>query len=265
MSTGTTHRLAGQVIVITGAARGIGQAIAQVCAREGAVLALVDRLADELHATAASLRDAGHQAHAHVCELGDESAVQELFATIGARHGGRLDGLVNNAGTTIYGGSLDTRLDDLRRTLDMHIAPTLLCAQQAARMMLAQRRGAIVNMSSAAADVAVTRFFAYAMAKSAVSSLTRHMATELGEHGITVNALAPGPVLTEALRRNQNMGMQGTLLATIPAGRFAEPQEIGEATAFLLSDGARYINGHVLRIDGGMGAAGARLDKLGIG
>jgi NAD(P)-dependent dehydrogenase (short-subunit alcohol dehydrogenase family) len=253
--------LAQQVVLVTGAARGIGQAIAQVCVREGATVELADRLGDELQATTTALQDAGGTAHANICDLSDEAAVRGMFADILRRHG-RIDGLVNNAGTTVYGGSLDTSLDDLRRTMDMHIAPTLLCSQQAARQMVQQGRGAIVNMSSAAAGVAVTRFFAYAMAKSAINSLTRHMATELGERGVTVNAIAPGPVLTEALKRNQNMAMQRMLLDDIPAARFAQPSEIGEAAMFLLSQGARYINGHVLHIDGGLSAAGTRLDRL---
>lgn len=250
--------LSGQVVLVTGAARGIGRAIATACVRAGATVELVDRLA--LDETASALADLG-PVHAHVCELADEAAVARLFDTI-AQRCGRLDGLVNNAGTTVYGGALDTGLADLRAILDMHLAPTLLCAQAAARLMLAAGRGRIVNMASAAADVAVTRLFGYSMAKAAVVALTKHMATEFGGQGVTVNALAPGPVLTDALRNNQNVAMQRALRADIPLDRFAEPDEVAGAALFLLSDLGSYINGHVLAVDGGMLSAGTRLDRL---
>lgn len=249
-----------QVIVVTGAARGIGQAIATACAQAGARVEMVDRLAPELQAAAQALRAQGHAAQAHVCELTDPQAVATLFDTIHTQ-AGRVDGLVNNAGTTIYGGALDTTLDDLRRVLDMHLAPTLLCAQAAARLMLAAGRGRIVNMSSAAAPAAVTRFFAYAAAKAALIAMTQHMATEWGGRGVNVNALAPGPVLTEALRGNQNMAVQATLRAAIPMERFAEPAEVAASAVYLLSAASSYVNGHVLAIDGGLLASRVRLDR----
>ena len=252
----------GRVIVVTGAARGIGRAVAQACARAGAQVELVDRLGPELQATAQALRAEGGAVHASECDLAEGAAVQAFFDAVLARHG-RVDGLVNNAGTTVYGRALDTTLDELRHVLDLHLAPTLHCAQAAARAMLAQGRGRIVNMASAAAQVAVTRFFGYAMAKAAVIALTQQMATELGGRGLTVNALAPGPVLTEALRRNQNASLQQALLQDIPMERFAEPDEVAGAALFLLSDHASYVNGHVLAVDGGLTSAGTRLDRVG--
>lgn len=260
-STDTPFSLRGQVIAVTGAARGIGQAIAQACAQAGARVEMIDRLGDELAASAAALRAQGHEAHAQVCELTDPGAVDALFARIGAQ-AGRIDGLVNNAGTTVYGGALDTSLADLKRVLDIHLAPTLLCSQAAARLMLAAGRGRIVNMSSAAAQAAVTRLFAYSAAKAALIAMTQHMATEWGGRGINVNAMAPGPVLTEALRGNQNAAVQGALRAAIPQDRFAEPHEVARVAVFLLSDAAAYINGQVLPIDGGLLASRVRLDRL---
>lgn len=253
--------LTDQVIVVTGAARGIGHAIASACAQQGARVILVDRLSPEVSAAAQALRDQGWVAQACVADLADRDAVTALFGEV-LRREGRIDGLVNNAGTTVYGGALDTGLEDLMQVLRMHLAPTLLCTQAAAPSMLAAGRGRIVHMASAAAEAAVTRQFGYSMAKAAIVSMTKHMAAEFGDRGITVNALAPGPVLTEALRANQNAAVQNALREGIPAGRFAEPGEVAAAAVFLLSDLAGYINGHVLTVDGGLLALKTPLHRL---
>jgi gluconate 5-dehydrogenase len=249
------------VVVITGAARGIGRAIAAACARAGADVVAVDRLSDELNAVAATLRAEGLRVDPRSCELTDAAEVARLFESIDRDHG-CIDGLMNNAGITMYGGALDTRWSDLADVLHIHLAPTLQCAQQAARRMLAAGRGRIVNMASAAAQAAVTRMFGYSMAKAAIISMTQHMATEFGGRGVTVNALAPGPVLTEALRGNQNAAVQKLLRDAIPMDRFATPEEVALTAVFLLSEHAAYVNGHVLTVDGGLMSMRTRLDRL---
>jgi NAD(P)-dependent dehydrogenase (short-subunit alcohol dehydrogenase family) len=253
--------LANKLIVVTGAGRGIGQAIAAACAHGGAKVLLVDRLASEVTAAAQSLREQGADAEAHVADLCDGDAVAALFKGVLQRQG-RIDGLVNNAGTTVYGGALDTGLDELMRVLHVHLAPTLLCTQAVAPAMLAAGRGRIVHMASAAAEAAVTRLFGYSMAKAAIVSMTQHMAAEFGNRGVTVNALAPGPVLTEALRANQNPAVQQALRQGIPADRFAEPAEVAGAAVFLLSDPSSYVNGHVLTVDGGLMSLRTPLHRL---
>lgn len=253
--------LADQVIVVTGAARGIGRAIATACAERGARVVLVDRLAAEVAATAQSLQQRGLAAQARVADLADRGAVGSLFDALLQREG-RVDGLVNNAGTTVYGGALDTGLDDLMQVLRMHLAPTLLCTQAVAPAMLAAGRGRIVHMASAAAQAAVTRLFAYSMAKAAIVSMTQHMAAEFAGRGVTVNALAPGPVLTEALRANQNPEVQRALREGIPSERFAEPEEVAAAAVFLLGGQAGYVNGHVLNVDGGLMALKTPLHRV---
>lgn len=253
--------LADKVIVVTGAARGIGRAIATSCARMGARVTLVDRLGDEAAEVAERLRADGFDARAHSCDLLDEQAVSSLFGELMIRHS-RIDGLVNNAGTTIYGGPLDTGVDEMLQAMRIHLVPALLCTRAVAPAMLAAGGGRIVHMASAAAEAAVTRLFAYSMAKAALLSMTRHMAAEFGERGVTVNALAPGPVLTEALRKNQNASVQQMLTDGIPMQRLAEPEEVASAAAFLLSDLAGYVNGHVLTVDGGLLALKTPLHRL---
>ena len=253
--------LADQVIVVTGAARGIGLAIATACAEQGARVVLVDRLSDEVAAAAQGLQRRGLAAQVRVADLADREAVASLFDALLQREG-RIDGLVNNAGTTVYGGALDTGLDDLMQVLRIHLAPTLLCTQAVVPAMLAAGRGRVVHMASAAAQAAVTRLFAYSMAKAAIVSMTQHMATEFAGRGVTVNALAPGPVLTEALRANQNPGVQRALRDGIPADRFAEPEEVAAAAVFLLGEQASYVNGHVLNVDGGLMAMKTPLHRV---
>jgi NAD(P)-dependent dehydrogenase (short-subunit alcohol dehydrogenase family) len=254
-------RLQDRICIVTGAARGIGFAIARAFAAEGAIVVAVDLLGEELSASVARLGADGGRAEPRVADLRDPASVEALIAAVRAAHG-RIDVLVNNAGTTFYGGALDTRVEDLERAWQANLVPTFLMARAAAAAMVEQGGGRIVNMASAAAEVAVTRFFAYSIAKAGVVALTRQMAAELGARGVLVNALAPGPVLTEMLAKNQNQRLQALLRGHIPQDRFAEPDEVARAAVFLAGADASYFNGHVLHVDGGMLAAGARLDRL---
>ena len=250
-----------QIVVVTGAARGICLAVAEACARAGAVVEMVDRLHEELETQAARLSALQLRVGSRVCDLSRQEEVGPCFEAVRDLHG-RIDALVNNAGTTVYGGCLDTPLEELHRVLGLHLDPTLLCARAVLPAMLARGRGCIVNMASAAAHAAIPRFFAYSVAKAGLIAMTQHMATELGARGIRVNAIAPGPVLTQALRRNQNARVQDALRQDIPMERFAEPREVADCAVFLLSDLASYVNGHVLTVDGGLTVAGTRLDRL---
>jgi NAD(P)-dependent dehydrogenase (short-subunit alcohol dehydrogenase family) len=257
----TIAQLHDQVIVVTGAARGIGYTVAQACAQAGATVVMVDRLRSDLEAAVQGLLAHALRVEGVTCDLAQPAAVTELFDGIVKRHG-VIDGLVNNAGTTVYGGFRDTSLEDLHRVLGLHLDPTLLCSQAVLGPMLSRGRGSIVNMASASAHRAIPRFFAYTVAKAGLIAMTQQMATELGGQGVRVNAIAPGPVLTEALKRNQNADVQKALREDIPMDRFAEPQEVAGCAVFLLSDMAAYVNGHVLTVDGGLSVAGTRLDRV---
>jgi NAD(P)-dependent dehydrogenase (short-subunit alcohol dehydrogenase family) len=247
-------RLSGQVIIVTGAARGIGAAIATRLHAEGARVIALDRDA---------LPPGVPCARAVALDLLDAAACAALVAEVVAREG-RLDALVNNAGISRYGTVADTTPEAFRATIEANLLPAYHLGRPAALHMAQQGGGRIVNMASSAAFSAMTRFAAYGVAKAALVMLTKQMASEFGERGLRVNAIAPGPVETETLRGNQpaDSPVRAALTAAIPAGRYATPEEVAAAVAFLCSADAAYVNGQVLGVDGGMAAAGVPLHRV---
>jgi len=252
-------RLDGKVAVVTGAARGIGAAIAARLAAEGATVIALDR--DP--AVADIARALGARCRAETLDLLDAAACGAFVQAVVARHG-RLDAVVNNAGVTRYGTVASTDPADFRATVEINLMPAYHLGRPAALAMAAGGGGRIVNMASGAGERAITRFAAYGVAKAALIMLTRQMASEFGADGVRVNAVAPGPVETAALLRNQPHGspIREALTQAIPAGRFATPQEVAGVVAFLCSADAAYVNGQVLGVDGGMLAAGVKLHRL---
>lgn len=246
----------GKSALITGAARGIGKAVALRLAREGCNVVLSGRDAKALEAVAAEVCQTGAAAVACAGDLRDHGAPERLVETAQTRFG-RLDILVNSAGIAKLVPFIEMDLETWQEFQDLHLTATFRCGQAAARaMMAAGAGGRIVNISSIAASMAMYGQAAYAAAKAGVSALTRVMAIELAPHGITVNAVAPGPVATEQLRAVYSGTMYQERSRSIPLNRLGEPGEVAELIAFLVSRAAAYITGQVFTLDGGASAVG---------
>ena len=232
--------------LVTGAASGIGAAIARGFAAKGARVALVDL--DE--AAARRLAAELDGARAFGCDVTDEAAVGAAVASV-ADALGRIDILVNSAGVVDLAPAEELTLATWRRTLDVNLTGSFLMAQAVARRMIEAGGGRIVNLASQAGSVAIEGHLAYCASKFAVIGMTKTMALEWGRHGITVNTISPTVVLTE-LGRKAWAGEKGEAMrGLIPTGRFAEPEEIAAAAVFLASDGAAMVNGADLLVDGG--------------
>ncbi len=241
-------RLAGRRVLITGAARGIGAAIAETFAAEGASLALLDRESDQCRATAERLG-----AVALDVDLIDPASARQVTQTAIDTLGG-IDVLVNNAGILHMAPLLDITVDDWDRTFDINVRAMLLTTQVAARAMIdsAQGGGSIINMASMGGKMGSPNQAHYAASKAAVISLTRVSAIELGEHGIRVNCICPGYVLTEMGAATRTPEMVAKWSAMSPLGRCAEPGEVADMALFLASDQARYCTGQAMNVSGGM-------------
>jgi len=248
----SSFSLAGSRALVTGGAAGIGAAIAQAFAAFGADVAVTvhDRDADE---TVAAIRGLGRRAEVLSVDLATSSrdALAQLVANAEGRLGG-LDILVNNAGIILRHDALDHPWEDWRAVMAVDLDAVWLLSQAAARRMAPRGGGAIINIASVLSFQGGVRVPAYTAAKHAVVGLTKALANEWAVHGINVNAIAPGYVVTHntrALRADEQRMRE--LVARIPAGRFAEPDEIAGAAVYLASPAARYVNGAVISVDGG--------------
>ncbi|MDB5773957.1 MAG: gluconate 5-dehydrogenase [Herbaspirillum sp.] len=244
--------LEGRIALITGAARDIGLAIAQAMAGSGAHVILNGRDPAALADAAARLRQDGLSASTLAFDVGDATALKQAFAEIAAQYG-RLDILVSNAGLRNRKPLQDFGDDDLQRMFDINLIAPYRLAREAARLMLPQRSGHLIFVTSIAGQVARGGDAVYTGAKQGVTGMMRALAAEYGPLGITSNAIAPGGVATTA---NAAMLADPQALAHFamrtPLGRWAQPQEIAGAAVFLASPAASYVNGHVLTVDGGM-------------
>ena len=247
-----------RVALVTGGAKGIG---AEVCERLAAaahqvLVADFDVVAAE--ATALRLRAAGGHAMALALDVGQPESVAQTFEHV-ERNFGRCDILVNCAGIAKVFPFLDFPLDNFVLTMNVNVTGTLLCAQAAARLMVRRRWGRIVNIASVAGMRAVgSGRTAYGTSKGAVIALTRQMTVELAEHGITANAVAPGPVDTPMTRALHTEQFRQEYSKAIPMNRYGTTAEIASAVMYLVSEDASYISGVVLPVDGGFLASGAR-------
>ena len=243
-----------QVVLVTGASRGIGAAIATACAEAGATVVLAARKRAGLEEVAAAIRAAGGLVYAIECHTGKSEEVSRLFASAVADLG-RVDVLVNNAATNPYFGPMieisDSAFD---KTLEVNLKGYFYCIREYVRQLRARKapRGAIVNVASVVGMRAAPAQGVYAMTKAGIISMTQTLAYELGTSGIRVNAIAPGLIDTRfasAIVKNETLNK--FWVSRTPLGRVGEPVEIAGAAVYLASDAASYVNGHVLVIDGG--------------
>ncbi|WP_434622248.1 GolD/DthD family dehydrogenase [Tabrizicola sp. M-4] len=238
--------LDGKVALVTGAASGIGAAIADAFASKGAKVAVVDLNKEAAEKKAAGLSNAA----AFSANVADQSSVSKAVWDVVAQFG-RIDILVNSAGIVDLAPAENISLNAWQRTLDINLTGSFLMAQEVGRHMIAQKHGKIINLASQAGSVAIDGHVAYCASKFAVIGMTKTLALEWGRHGITVNSISPTVVLTDLGRKAWEGPKGEAMKALIPSGRFAEPQEIAAAAVFLASNGADMINGADLLVDGG--------------
>jgi NAD(P)-dependent dehydrogenase (short-subunit alcohol dehydrogenase family) len=249
--------LSEKVAVVTGAARGIGRAIAERFLAQGYRVALLDVDAATLARTEQELGDV----LALECDVAVPEQVRASVDRVSARFG-RIDALVNNAGIAVFKPLLETSFEEWSRVLDVNLSGPFLCTQACAPVMLRNGGGAIVNISSISGLRASTLRVAYGTSKAALDHLTRQQAAELGNLGIRVNAVAPGPVDTAMAKQVHTPDIRAGYHDAIPLNRYGTEAEIAEAVLFLCSDAASYINGQTLAVDGGFDASGIGLPAL---
>jgi NAD(P)-dependent dehydrogenase (short-subunit alcohol dehydrogenase family) len=251
--TPVNFHLEGQVAIVTGAAQGIGAACAERLARDGAAVALWDVDTARGQALAQALVARGSRALFQPCNVAVKAEVEAaLAATLQAF--GRVDALVSNAGIFKAADFLDITESDWDAVLDINLKGAFLVGQAVAKAMVAAGQGgAIVNMSSVNGIMAIPTIASYNASKGGVNQLTRVMALALADHGIRVNAVAPGTIATE-LARNAVLGSEeakARIMSRTPMKRLGEPGEIADVVAFLLSSASSYITGEIVYIDGG--------------
>lgn len=255
-----TEALAGCSALVTGGAMGLGRAIVKRFAREGANVVTIDKDAAALERTRADLEEAGLEVAVMTADATQEAEIDAAFALVVERFG-QLDVLVNNVGWGHELSVVETSPDQWRHVLDTCLTSTYLCCRRALPLLLASGRGSIVNVSSIQAQFGYPRHAAYAAAKGAIIALSRQMAVDYGPHGIRVNALCPGTMLTPStdVWLAQQPDPEQTLrdLSRWPALRRAgDPEEVAAAALWLASDEASYVTGHALVVDGGATACG---------
>ncbi|MFE7070576.1 SDR family NAD(P)-dependent oxidoreductase [Streptomyces sp. NPDC057620] len=247
----TAYDLTGRTAFVTGAASGIGRACAVLLARAGATVHCADLDAQGLDETAALIKDAGGTARPHPLDVTDRARLDEAVATCA-----RLDVMAAVAGIMHSSPVLETRDEDLDRVLAVNFKGVLYACQAAARSMLDSRTsGSIITMASGAVDTGGPGLLCYGAAKAAVVQLTKTLATEMGPHGIRVNAVAPGWIRTPMTDRHDGEAQARTeaLMSRMsPLGRVGEPEDIAHAVLHLASDASAFTTGQILRPNGGV-------------
>lgn len=246
----SNHNLKGKIALITGASRGIGRAIAARLSHDGAAIVLnYIHNKDKALELAATIEHNGGRAHVVQADVSKAKDVDRLFGEA-VNHFGRLDIVINNAGIRISKKIAEISEDEFDLLFDINLKGTFLVCRQAARRL--SSGGRIVNISTTITKMMVPDFGIYAASKAAVDQITRALARELGEHGITVNAVAPGSTDTELFREGKTRAQIEQLAQAASLGRIAEVDDIADVVAFVVSDDARWISGQVIHANGGL-------------
>ncbi|MDP4536814.1 2-dehydro-3-deoxy-D-gluconate 5-dehydrogenase KduD [Alkalimonas collagenimarina] len=242
--------LQGKTALVTGASRGLGQAIAMAVAEAGAKVLCASSAAGGCDATVQKIQQAGHQAQALSADLSDESAVRELAAA--AQDQGAVDILVNCGGTIFRAPADQFPMDEWRKVIAVNLDSAFLLCQLLGRDMIARKSGKIINIASMLSYSGGITVPAYTASKHAIAGVTKALANEWACHNIQVNAIAPGYFRTDntaALQADE--ARNAAILDRIPAARWGEPEDLTGAAVFLASAASQYVNGHVLAVDGG--------------
>jgi 2-deoxy-D-gluconate 3-dehydrogenase len=246
--------LDGKVVIVTGAGRGIGRAIAEACAYHGADLALGSRTVDEVIAVADAVRRPDGRAHAWQLDVGQVASIRE-FVDQALDHFGRIDVLVNNAGANVTKPALEYSEAEYDMIVDINLKGVFFMSTMVARSMIERGiPGSIITITSQVGVVGGALRSIYSAAKGGVGNLSRALAAEWAPHRITVNAVAPTFTRTPMLEKALQNPEFARNIEKVPMGRIAEPEEIASAVVFLASDAARMVTGQTLCVDGGFTA-----------
>ena len=240
-----------KIAVVTGGARGIGKAIALELAKAGNLVVINYNGSEEkARETKAEIEAAGGQADILQCNVADFDACEAFFKAVAEKYG-RVDILVNNAGVTKDGLLMKMSEEDFSRVVDINLKGTFNCIRHVSRMMLKQRSGRIISLSSVVGLRGNAGQANYSASKAGIIGLTRTMARELASRGITVNGIAPGFVDTDMTKVLPEQ-VREAATAQIPLGRFGQPEDIANMAVYLASEKASYITGQIISVDGGM-------------
>lgn len=248
-------RLDGSVAVLPGGAGGIGSAMAMGLATYGADIVIAGRSLEHAEEAAEPIRKLGRQVMTHVVEVTDPDSVNRLVDATVERFG-RLDILINLAGTNFEAPAEDFPLAEWKRVLDLNLTGTFLCCQAAGRVMIRQQRGKIINISSVRGQLGIRRgYAAYCPSKAGVNLLTKQLATEWAKYNVNVNCIAPTFISTPLVAHMLNdQNFYNSLVNRIPLGRVGTPDDLVGAAVFFASPASDFITGHVLLVDGGVTA-----------